>query len=124
MAEYWYTNSIRFAPADDVVGHIKGINLDLLDIFDIQMLLLLELQGSLDGGLGVDLGVVALDDGLGNLFEVLFMPIQLEMTRNGIHETLVALEDFRGPGNAAHGKESRVRTAKSRIGIGQPFPVG
>ena len=61
-----------FAAADDVVGDVENLDLDLLDIFRAERLVLLELEDAFQGGLGVDLGVVLLEDGPGYPLQVLF----------------------------------------------------
>src|SRR5579884_192819 len=55
--------------------------------------------------------------------QVFLAPVQLEVSGNGIHQALVALEDFQGTGNAAHGKEGGVSCPKGGVRISQSLPV-
>src|SRR5437763_11288560 len=69
------------------------------------------------------LSVVLLDTGMSHGLKVLLRPVQLKVSGNGIHQALVALEDFQRTRNAAHGKEGGVSSSKSGVRISQPFPV-
>ena len=73
--------------------------------------------------LRVDLGVVLLEDRPRDALEILLRPVDLEPAGDGVHEPLVALEDFERTGDAAHGQERGVRAAERGVGIGQPLPV-
>src|SRR5713101_5441370 len=72
----------------------------------------------------MELGVVLLDAGTPYGLKVLSRPVQLKAPGDGVHQALVALKDFQGTGNAAHGEEGGVGSPEGCIGISQPFPVG
>ena len=93
-------NCVLFAflsPADDVERNVERLELDALDLPGGEAVLLLEFQRALEGGLGVDLGVVLLHDGAPHQLQVFALPIDLEGAGDGLHEVLVPLEDLRGP---------------------------
>src|SRR5947209_1147745 len=69
------------------------------------------------------LSVVLLHARASHSLQVLLAPVQLKVSGNGIHQTLVALEDFQGTRNAAHGKEGSVSSSKGGVRISQPLPV-
>src|SRR5712692_943627 len=52
------------------------------------------------------------------------LPVDLKRPGNRIHETFVALEDFKRASNAPHSQEGRMDSTKHCIGVRQAFPVG
>src|SRR5262245_23761296 len=112
------------ATADDVIGHVEGLDIDPRHLGGDEAMLLFKLQDALDGRLRVNFGVVFFDYRSRHAFQVFARPIDLEGPGDGLHKSLVSLEDFRRPGHASHREESGVNAAERGVGVGQPFPVG
>src|SRR5262249_12314112 len=85
-----------FAPllttADDVVSHREDVDIDPGHLGGCEGMSLPEFQDAFDDRLGVDLGVVALEDRAGDPFQIFPRPVDLEGARDGFHEALVTLE--------------------------------
>ena len=62
------------AAADDVVGDLEGLELDPLDRGRVERMRFAQLEQRLERRLGVDLGVVALEEGAADALEVLVVP--------------------------------------------------
>src|SRR5690606_10312525 len=82
-----------------------------------------DLLGRVERGLGVDLGVVPLDDRATHRLEVLVGPVDGEVTGDGLLEALVALEDLLWAGDATAGQERGEGALLGDLRVGQSLPV-
>src|SRR6266568_664971 len=111
-------------PTNDMIGHIKNLDLDPLDLLWTQLVCFLQFQDSLQGRLRVKLSVVLLDVGASYSLEVLILRVNLKRSGNSFLETFVAFENLKRTGNPSHGEEGCVSGTKNRVGIGQALPIG
>src|SRR5439155_11107379 len=88
------------ASTDNVVGDLEGLQLDSLDLGRVERVRLTQLEHRLERRLGVDLGVVALQEGPSDTLEILALPVNLEPSRDRVHESFVPLEYLGRAGDA------------------------
>ena len=111
------------AAADDVVGDLEGLELDPLDGPRVDHVLLAQLEQRLERRLGVDLGVVALEEGAPDALEVLPFPVDLEVAGDRVHEALVPFEHLRRAADPTRGEEDSLDGAEGGEGVGEPLPL-
>src|SRR4030095_14313847 len=90
------------ASADDVIGHVESLDLDPRHLGGDEAMLLFKFQDGLDGRLRVNFGVVFFDYRSRHSLQVFARPVDLEAAGDGLHKTLIPLEDLRRPRNATH----------------------
>ena len=111
-----------FPTTDDRVGHVEGGQLDAGDVGGVETVLLPDVQCGVEGRLGVDLGVVLLDDRPGHRLQVLGRPVEGVVTGQGL-EALVAFDDLLGAGDSAGGQQCRPGSLLGHVRVGEPLPV-
>src|SRR5579884_701155 len=67
--------------------------------------------------------VILLYAGARHGLKVLFAPIEVEMSGNGIHQAFVALEDLLWAGDSSPCEECCMGSSKCGIGESQPLPM-
>ena len=111
------------AAADDVVGDLERLQLDPLDLRRVECVRLAQCEQCLERRLGVNLGVVALEERAADALEVLVLPGDLEGPGDRLDEALVPLEHLGRAGDAAGGEEGRLDGAEGRERKREPFPL-
>ena len=94
-----------------------------IDIGRRERMRLAQFQQALEGRLGMDLGVVALEKGALDALQVLVLPVDLEAAGDRVHEALVPLEHFGRSADTARGQEGSLDGAEGGERVGEPLPL-
>src|SRR5436309_3211032 len=93
------------AATDNVIGYVKYLDFDALDIIRAQMVRFAQFENTLQGRLRMELSVVLLDIRTRDDLKILALPVNLKMSGYSVHEAFVAFEDLQRAANATHGKK-------------------
>jgi nucleotide-binding universal stress UspA family protein len=95
-----------------------------LDVLQMQLKSIPYFEHRFQSRLGVDLGVVLLEDGARHDVQFLGFPVDRERTGDSLHESLVPLEDTQRAGDPAKCQKGGMSSREGSIGIGEALPVG
>src|SRR5579884_958293 len=104
------------AAADDIIGDIKDGNIDLLDIFRLEMLAGAQFQHAFQRRLRMELGIVLFDAGARDGLKIFLPPVDLEVSGDGVHETLVASNTSSGPVMPRMARKAALVAAEAVLG--------
>src|SRR5215468_1996179 len=91
-----------FAAANNIERDVENLDVHLLYFVSHEMETALQIDRRINGRLGMDLGIVFLDNRLANPVQAFSRPVDFESAGDTLHESLVAFKDFQRAGNAPH----------------------